>query len=186
MPLIPLAIVLLLPLFIVLAFPFLLVQRFRVGTARRRGRRWAAGINLLMLALSCALFLWVAALTNIWVPRAFGYSLLGLFAGGTLGLLGLTLTRWEESTGALHYTPNRWLVLILTFAVAMRLISGIWRAWHAWGTHSPDTSWLAAAGVAGSMAVGAVVLGYYVVYMSGVLRRLQLHRKQSGASHGRR
>lgn len=182
MPLIPLVIVLLLPLVIALALPLSLVQRYRLGVARRRGRRWVAIINLLLLAFSCALFLWVAALTNIWAPRAFGYSLIGLLVGGILGLLGLGITRWEESPGALHYTPNRWLVLVLTFALATRLIYGVWRAWHAWGAHRPDTSWLAASGVAGSMAVGAVVLGYYLVYTGGVFRRLRLRRTPSGAT----
>lgn len=36
-------------------------------------------------------------------------------------------------------------------------------------------SWFVAAGVAGSMAAGAVVLGYYLVYWIGVRRRYRRH-----------
>ncbi len=176
MPLIPLALVLLLPLLLALALPFSLVQRYRAGVARRRGRPWLTAINLALLAFSCAFFLWVAALTNFWAPHAFAYSLLGLASGAILGALGLLVTRWEESPRALHYTPNRWLILILTIAVTARILYGFWRAWNAWQTRGVDESWLAAAGLAGSMAVGAVVLGYYFIYTAGVLRRLRGQR----------
>ena len=169
MPLIPLLFVIAL----VLAMPLLLVLRYRAGTTRRRGRRWVATINLISFILSAGLFLWVAAITGFWIPKAFISSLLGLLGGCLLGLLGLFLTRWEESPQALHFTPNRWLVLLLTLAVTTRLLYGLWRIWHAWRAAGPDDSWLAAAGVAGSMAVGAIVLGYYLVYSAGVCWRLR-------------
>jgi hypothetical protein len=170
--LIPLAVLLFL-LALVLAMPLLLVLRYRAGTARRVGRRWVATLNLVMITLSAGLFLWAAAITSFWVPDAFRYSLAGLVGGSLLGLLGLALTRWEKTAQALHYTPNRWLILFITLAVTMRLLYGFWRAWQAWRTTGPDTSWLAAAGVAGSMAVGAVVLGYYLTYSAGVRWRLR-------------
>ena len=179
MPLLPILLILLVPIFLAVALPFSLLQRYRSGIARRRVRGWVAFVNLALLVLSGAIFLWVAALTNLWVPHAFSYALLGLGAGGVLGLIGLVVTRWESSSGALHYTPNRALILLLTFAVALRLVYGLWRAWHAWGTHPAETSWLAAAGVANSMAVGAVVLGYYLVYFMGVIRRLAVHRRRA-------
>lgn len=178
MPLVPIAIFLFVLLAIALALPFSLVQRYRMGTARRRARGWVATINLLALVFSCAFFFWIAALINIWAPRAFAYSLLGLLAGGLLGVLGLILTRWEETSRGLHYTPNRWLILLLTFAVVLRLVYGLWRAWHAWGGQGEETSWLAAAGIAGSLSVGAVLLGYYVAYTGGLLRRLRLQRRR--------
>jgi len=158
---------------LVLAMPLLLVLRYRAGTMRRRGRKWPATINLVMIVLSAGLFLWVAAITTIWVPKAFIYSFIGLTIGGILGVLGLAVTRWEKSSQALYYTPNRWLVLLITLAVTARLLYGLWRVWHAWRTSGPDESWLAAAGVAGSMAVGAVVIGYYLTYSVGVRWQLR-------------
>ena len=173
MPLIPIILVLLLVIALVVAMPFLLYLRYRTGTMRRRGRSWVANINLASLGLSAALLVWVAALTTFWVPRAFSYSLAGLLAGSLLGLLGLALTRWEMTPRGLHYTPNRWLVLLVTLAVVMRLLYGVWRIWHAWRAAPSDGSWLASAGVAGSMAVGAVVVGYYLVYFAGVRWKLR-------------
>ena len=158
---------------LVLATPFLLYLRYRTGTMRRRGRKWVANVNLASLGLSAALLVWVAALTTFWVPHAFTYSLAGLAAGSLLGLLGLALTRWAMTSRGLHYTPNRWLVLLVTLAVVTRLLYGLWRIWHAWRAAPSDGSWLASAGVAGSMAVGAVVVGYYLVYFAGVRWKLR-------------
>jgi hypothetical protein len=172
-PLIPLILALLLVVALVLAMPLLLVLRYRAGTARRLGRRWVATVNLVSMIISTGLFLWVAALSTFWVPKAFAYSLMGLAAGGLLGLLGLILTRWEGTPQGLHFTPNRWLVLLLTLAVTTRLLYGLWRIWNAWRTAGPETAWLASAGVAGSMAVGTVVLGYYLTYTLGLRIRLQ-------------
>lgn len=179
MPLIPLAIALLFVLALVLALPLLLILRYRSGTARRLGRRWMAKINLVVMTLSAGLFLWAAAVTSLWVPKAFIYSFVGLMGGCVLGLLGLALTRWEETPQTLHYTPNPWLILVITLAVTTRLLYGVWRVWQAWRAAGPDTSWLAASGLAGSLAVGALVLGYYLTYSAGVSRRLRRHRKQN-------
>lgn len=158
---------------LVLSTPFLLIVRYRVGTARRPARQWIATINLLSLSLSAALFLWIAALTNFWVHETFGYSLIGFVSGALLGLLGLVVTRWERIGTVTYYTPNRWLVLLITLAVAVRMLYGFWRIWHAWHLAGADSSWLASAGVPGSMAVGALVLGYYFTYFAGVTWRIR-------------
>jgi hypothetical protein len=172
-PLIPVVLALLLFVALVLAMPLLLVLRYRAGTVRRRGRRWVATANLVSMMLSAGLFLWLAAITTFWVPKALIYSFTGLIAGCLLGLVGLALTRWETTPQAVYYTPNRWLVLLITLAVTARLLYGVWRIWHAWRMAGADTTWLASAGVAGSMAVGAVVLGYYLTYSAGVRWRVR-------------
>jgi hypothetical protein len=168
MPLVPLLAVLIGIVAFIFAIPFLLVLRYRLGVARRPARAWIATINVLALFVSAALFIWVAALTNFWVPNAFRYSLIGFIAGVLLGLLGLKLTRWEPTPRALYYTPSRALVLLITLAVSARLLYGLWRIWHAWRTTGAEDSWLASAGIAGSMAVGALVVGYYFTYFAGV------------------
>jgi hypothetical protein len=92
-----------------------------------------------------------------------------------LGLVGLAVSRWEFSPGSLHYTPNRWLVLGITLVVTARLAFGFWRSWHAWRAAPDGMSWAAASGAAGSLAAGAIVLGYYLTYWIGVRRRLRRH-----------
>ena len=168
---------LIIPVLVVLALialvPISIVQRYRVGTSRQRARGWIATLNLAGLSLSAVLFLVSAAFTNIWVPDALRYTVGGLAAGCLLGIAGLWLTRWEPSIGALHYTPNRLLVLAITLMVAARVFYGFWRGWESWRAGVSGESWFVAAGVATSMAAGAVVIGYYLAYWIGVRRRLK-------------
>jgi hypothetical protein len=161
----------------IVLMPLSLVFRYRTGTARRQARSWVATLNLVALSISTSLFLMGAGLTSIWVPHAFSYSLLGLLGGIALGIVGLWVSRWEHAPGSLHYTPNRWLVLGVTLVVTARLLYGFWRGWDTWRQTGGETSWIAAFGVAGSMAAGAVVLGYYLSYWMGVRRRLRAHTR---------
>jgi hypothetical protein len=168
---------LIIPILVALALialiPISLLQRYRVGTSRQRARGWLTALNLAGLSLSVLLFLTGAVFTSIWVPDALTYTLAGLAAGCLLGTVGLWITRWEPGIGSLHYTPNRWLVLGITLLVTARLLYGFWRGWESWRAGIDGESWVVAAGVAGSMAAGAVVLGYYLVFWLGVRRRLR-------------
>jgi hypothetical protein len=187
MPLIILGVALVgLLLVLIVLIPLSLVQRYRVGTARRLARGWVVALNLVTIALSAVLFLMVAAVTNTWVPGALRYALLGLAGGCLLGVLGLALTRWDPAPRTLHYTPNRWLVLGVTLVVTVRVLYGFWRGWQVWRYSPDETSWVMASGVAGSLAAGAVVLGYYLVFWMGVRRRLTRHLKAGGVAAGRR
>ena len=174
MPLIALAIVLVLA-FIAL-IPISIVLRFRVGTRRQQARGWVATLNLIAIALSTTLFLLGALVTSRWIPAALTYTLAGLGAGCVLGLLGMALTRWEYRGGRLHYTSNRWLVLAITLVVTARVLYGFWRSWEAWRASVDAMTWIAASGLAASMSAGAVVLGYYLVYWSGVRARVRRDR----------
>lgn len=166
----------LIPTVIVVTVPLSVIQRYRAGTARRLARGWVAASNVFFIAISVIIFLVTAALSSPWIPGAFTYSLLGMCAGALLGLAGIGLTRWEEGPRSLHYTPNRWLVLSITLVVAVRLGFGFWRAWQAWRFTPDERSWLAESGLAGSMAVGALVVGYYFIFWTGVWRHVKRHQ----------
>src|SRR5262245_30350030 len=155
--------------------PLALVQRYRVGTARRRARGWIATLNIAGLALSSALFVAGAAISGLLIPNALAYTAAGFAGGCVLGLVGLILTRWGPGRGSLHYTPNRWLVLGITLVVTARLAFGFWRSWRAWHIAPDYGAWAAASGAAGSLAAGAVVLGFYLTYWLGVRRQLRRH-----------
>jgi len=181
MPFIVAALALLvLPLILVLIVPFSVIQRYRTGTARRPARGWVAALNFFGMMLSAVLFLLSAAISSAWVPGAFSFSALGMAGGCLLGAVGLALTRWETSARSLHYTPNRWLVLLLTLVVTLRLGFGLWRVWQAW-RFSPGEGerWIAAAAIPNSMAVGALMLGYYLAFWAGVWLRLRAHQRKS-------
>jgi hypothetical protein len=180
--LVALAVLLLVVILGIALLPVTLVQRYRAGTSRQRARGWLATLNVVGIALSTALFAVGAAITNFWVPHAVGYTVLGFALGALLGLVGLWLTHWERGDDFLHFTPNRCLVLAVFLAVAARIAYGFWRAWQSWQMGIAGGSWVVASGAAQSLAAGAVVLGYYLVYWSGVRRRFLLHRR-TGESH---
>jgi len=163
--------------FIVLAFialiPFALIQRFRVGTMRRRAIGWVIALNAVGTFISVVVFLVSAAITTRWFPGTLTYTLAGLAAGFIAGICGLLLTRWETTAGRMYYTPNRWLVLAITLVVAGRVFYGFYRSYEAWHATLDRMAWVAASGVATSMSAGAIVLGYYLIYWIGVRRRLR-------------
>lgn len=171
-----LAVILIVILAAIVLTPLAIVQRYRLGTARRRARGWIAAINAAGLALSAVLFVAGAAVTSLWIPGALRHALAGLLGGLALGAVGLALTRWESSPGGWYYTPNRWLVLAITLIVAARVAFGFWRSWNAWQVTADYASWAAASGAAGSLSAGAVVLGYYLIYWLGIRRRVQRSR----------
>ena len=153
--------------------PLGLIQRYRAGARRRRARRWVAGINVIGLLISVALFVLGAFITNRWVPGALTYSLGGLALGCLLGILGLGLTRWEEVTGTLNYTPNRTLVLLITLVVTGRLAYGVWRMWQAWSLREFGEEWIEYSGLSGSLGASGIILGYSLTYWLGLLRKIR-------------
>ena len=63
---------------------------------------------------------------------------------------------------------NRWLVLSITLAVVLRLCFSVVRIWQLRHEAPEGSSWVAQAGLGGSMAAGAAVLGYYLIFWTGV------------------
>src|SRR5262245_42481156 len=123
MPLVALAIVLLLlPLALVALMPVVLIQRYRLGRSRRLARPWLASLNVVAMTASASMFLVSAALVNLWVSSSFVFATIGMAAGALLGLVGVWISRWESTRHALHYTPNRWLVLGVTLLVTARML----------------------------------------------------------------
>jgi hypothetical protein len=164
---------LLIPLLVIVLIPVSLVQRIRRGTMRRQARGWVVTANAIGVTLSTTMFLIGALITSRWVPDVLRYALGGLVLGAVLGLIGFALTRWESCHGVVHYTPNRWLVLTVTTFVAARIFYGFWRVWAAWQAGVEEIGAVAVPGIAMSLAAGAVVLGYYLLYWIAVRRRLR-------------
>ena len=160
-------------LVVVLLIPVSLVMRYRAGRTRRQARGWIATVNIVGLALSIVLWLTTVALTSIWVAGVSGHALAGLAIGGLLGIVGLMLTQWDVAPGSLHFTPNAWIVLFITVVVAARIAYGGWRTWHAWDAGFDHTSLILIDGVRGSLAAAGIVLGYYLMFWLGVLRRVR-------------
>ncbi len=156
-----------------------LALRYRAGTARRQARRWVASLNVWLTSFSAVFFLSFTFLLSFWVESAVRFALIGMALGGILGLLGLALTHWESRPEGLFYTPNRWLAVIVTLAIAARFIYGWWRATHSGSTAPGNQHWLiTASGTQLSLAVAAGLIGYYLVYSIGVRLRFTRHERR--------
>jgi hypothetical protein len=154
-----------------LLLPFSLWQRYRLGRARRSAQGWVVRANAWLLAASVPMFLIAAWISGRWMPQALRDAVLGLGAGVLIGIASLWLTHFERVDGRLFYTPNRWLVLALTSLVATRIAFGLWSAWQARDveTASSFVLWLQTGGV---LAVGGVLVGYYLAYTWGLRARM--------------
>lgn len=160
-----------------LLWPVGLWLRFRSGSARRRAIAWVAGSNAVLLALSAGLFGLASALAGAWVDGALLNALGGLAAGVVLAQAGLRATRFEFAAGALHYTPNRALVLALTLLVAVRALLAVWQLWRRWHGEAPDPDaaawWRLATDPAGLFAAAGLLLGYHAAYARGLGARIR-------------
>ena len=168
-------------LFVLLAFTGVvllsLALRYRAGTARRQGRRWAATMNLWATSFSAALFLCFSFLISFSLGPTLQFALTGMAVGAVLGLLGLMLTRWESQPDGLFYTPSRWLALLVMLAIAARLVYSWWHTMHRGA--SDEQHWLlSASGTQLSVAVAAGLIGYYLVYAIGVRIRIARNEKR--------
>jgi hypothetical protein len=168
-----LLVVIIVPVALIALIPLLLIQRYRVGTARHIARPWMATLNAGLMMFSAFCFLAGAAVTAVWVPNALLGAATGVAIGAVLGLLGLALTRWEPAPTTLHYTPNRLLVLLVTFIVSARVLHGFWRSWTVAQAGFDAARMVLAFGIPESLAAGGMVIGYYLTYGFGVRRRVR-------------
>ena len=150
----------------VVPLPIVLWARYRNGTARRRAQGWAIRINAWLLAASVPMLLLSAWISGHWFALALVETSAGLLLGALLGVLSLWLTRFEPDANGFHYTPNRWLVLLLTVLVAARIVAGLVAAWH------DSNSWLSLLDAGALLAIGGVFLGYGLAYTWGLRARL--------------
>ena len=167
---VPLVILILLALWLLL-LPLSLWQRYRLGKARRKAWPWMVKLNSWVLLFSAGVFLAGMALTNLWWPGALGHALAGLGIGLVIGLLGLWLSRFENTAQGFFYTPNPWLALGLTLLVAARIAMGFVEMWRYW-RGSDALSIIPVLDHASLFAVAGLLLGYYLGYAWGLRRRL--------------
>jgi MFS family permease len=168
-------------LFVLLAFGGLvllsLALRYRAGTSRRQGRRWVATMNVWMTSFSAVFFLCFTFLISFWLGPSLRFALAGMGVGSLLGFIGLAMTRWESEPEGLFYTPSRWLALLITMAIAARLVYGWWHATHP--GNPAEQHWLMTASTSQiSIAVAAGLIGYYLIYAIGVRIRVTRHQRR--------
>lgn len=169
---------LLLPLLLIAIFMFGLLMwpiglwlGFKRGKSRRRAVPWATGFNAWGMLVSTTVFLITAAVTHRWVQDAFRYAVIGLCAGMLIGALSVAITRWERVEKHLYFTPNRWLILLLTLIIAARFGYSLWRGWASWQAGIHHTVWVSQQ--APLLGVGGVLIGYQLFYSWALRRRVR-------------
>jgi len=171
-PLLLVAVLLLAVLLVVLLYPLGLVQRYRAGAARRRAWPWLARVNAWLLLLSTVLFVIGAWISGHWAAHALRFAAFGLLVGALVGIAGIWTTRFEHRPDGAWYTPNRWLVLVLTSLLAARIALGIWQALRP-APEATQSQWVAlVAGHASLFGMAGVLLGYYLAYAWALRGRL--------------
>ena len=160
-----------------LFLPVLLLQRYRLGRARQRAIGWIVGLNAWLLLASAALLLAGAWLGQRWIVDALPFAAGGLAVGILLGMLGTRFATLEFTAAGVFHTPNRWLVLLLTGVVAVRIALGMWQsclhldAGHASGGLLEQQGSL--------FALGGLLMGHYLAYAWGLRRALRSLRLAS-------
>ena len=172
MPLLIVGLVLAALLLPLVLLPLSVIQRYRVGTARRPARVWVANLNIVGFLVSAGVVVVTAAVAAFWAPSALPATSGALLAGALFGLIGLSLSKWEMHAGHLYFTPNRWLVAALTLLVVARLGYGAWRFWDAWLQLGDEAGWVSSTAVSGSLAAGALLIGYGLGFWSAVRWRI--------------
>jgi hypothetical protein len=167
---VPIGVLGLLALWLVL-LPVSLWARYASGRARRRAQGWVVRGNAWILVFVLPIFLVSAWVATRWMDDALRDGCLGLLVGIAIGLVGLWLTRFERDAKGWIYTPNRWVVLVLTSIVALRVLAGLWMAWgQVSGGVSGTFGDLLDAGA--WTAIAGVFLGYGLAYTWGLRARL--------------
>ncbi len=161
----------------VVLLPLTLRQRYRAGSARRRAHGWVLRVNAWVLSLSLPTFVLTAWLAGRWSPEALPDAGIGLALGVVVGLAGVALLRIEHDDERLYYTPNRWLTLLLTLAVALRILLGVFWTWRrASGADAGAAGWELWLDAGGLWTVGGLLLGYAATLAVGLHRRVARRR----------
>ena len=179
--LLPLAVLALLLLWLLL-LPFGLLLRYKRGRARQRAFGWIVASNAWLLLVSVLVFLASAWGSGMWVPHALPWAASGLLAGMLVGLAGVWRTRFELAPSSFYYTPDRWLVLLLTAVVALRIGLGMWQALNRLRDVEVTAGLLVDAG--SLFAVAGLLMGYHLIYAWGLRRRWRKWRSNSNGSQG--
>ena len=162
--LLPALVVGILVLWVVL-LPVSLRARYRAGRTRRLARPWLVGTNAWLAAAGIPLFFVSCWIAGRWIQAALAGGCIGLIAGAGLGIVGVWLTRFDHDASGLHYTPNRWMALVLTLLVAARIGAGLWWTWQ--GAHTGGA--LRGGSLFGT---GGLLLGYALAYTWALRGRL--------------
>ncbi len=155
----------LLPAGIAVLVGWRMVSRIRRMVGRQRLSKVRPWITVCIFPLLLASLL----AGSIGHPMGVASLAAGAASGVALGLLGLRLTRFEETPLGLFYTPNAHLGIALSLVLVVRIGYRFARAYFGSGEISPPTTASMLASPL-TLAIFGTLAGYYVAYAVGLLR----------------
>lgn len=150
----------------------ILYRRVRRNFGRQPLRVGRLMLRSGLLALVAAILL-VVGLVGAGAASTAGLGVLaGLAAGGVLAVVGLRMTRFEHGASGHWYTPNPMIGVALTALLLGRLAYRFFavRALSATATAADPSSLEALQRSPLTLALAALLIGYYLVYCIGLLR----------------
>jgi hypothetical protein len=119
----------------------------------------------------------LGALLLIFAPRElslYGSFVCGLMGGLVLGYLGLRHTRFETTDKGHFYTPHTYIGLFVTSLLVVRLAMRYVTVYSSPQTYNASPNpWAAYQRNPLTLAIFGLVVGYYVLYNIGLLRKSQ-------------
>ena len=101
-------------------------------------------------------------------PPSAGALALGLLLGAVLGIVGLRLTRFEQSDAGLFYTPNAHLGIALSLLLLLRIGYRVLQGYVGAGRGAQASAGLFSSPL--TLAIFGTLAGYDVAYAIGLLR----------------
>ena len=146
-----------------------LYRRFRSAFGRQRLKPTRIKLRIGVLGLA-TLMLVLRGMHSMDFAAA---GLVGFAAGAVLAWYGLRLTRFDIMPGGIFYTPNGYVGAVLTAVLLGRLVyrfQVLYPSLEAARAQTGD-AFASFHGSALTVALFAVVLGYYIAYGAGLLVR---------------
>jgi hypothetical protein len=157
------------PIVIAALVIFAVYRRMRRTFGRQKVSETRIWVRIGIFAVVGGLFL-MAALRN---PPLLGALLGGLVGGAALGYLGLRHTQFEVTPEGRFYTPHTYIGLVVTALFLGRILYRF-LALHAGAQNAASADQNPFAGYQSSpltTAIFGVLIGYYVLFNLGVLRK---------------
>lgn len=157
------------PLGLAVLVVWLIYRRLRRNFGRQpvqERRLYARAVVLMLLSVLMV----VSAATDM---RLMGALLAGIAAGALLGYFGLRHTKYETTDGARYYTPHTYIGLVVTALLFGRIayrVAQQYPGMHA-AMRADEDPFASFQRSPLTLAIFGVLVGYYVVYNIGVVRR---------------
>ena len=146
-------------------------QSYRVGAARHPEGAWASTWLVASFLVAAGALLGTVAELGRLAAKAEPAVTAALVIGVLVGLLAYTLSTWQSHRGIVYFHPNQRVTYAIVALASLRIGYGCWLIWSV-PTVAVERQWLAAVGMAGTLAAAALLAGYGLGFWGAVRVRI--------------